>query len=75
MNREILFKAKRLDNGEWFEGVPVEYRVTEDVKTFLHLKRTYTLNQVLPSKPYFAMDRCYNMRELKIARGMEIRVR
>lgn len=21
--REILFKAKRLDNGEWFEGVPV----------------------------------------------------
>ena len=24
MNREILFKAKRLDNGEWFEGVPVD---------------------------------------------------
>ena len=22
--REILFKAKRLDNGEWFEGVPVD---------------------------------------------------
>ncbi len=24
MDREILFKAKRLDNGEWFEGVPVD---------------------------------------------------
>lgn len=22
--REILFKAKRMDNGEWFEGVPVD---------------------------------------------------
>lgn len=22
--REILFKAKRIDNGEWFEGVPVD---------------------------------------------------
>ena len=22
--REILFKAKRLDDGEWFEGVPVD---------------------------------------------------
>ena len=26
--REILFKAKRLDNGEWVEGYPVKYGFT-----------------------------------------------
>ena len=25
MNREILFKAKRIDNGEWVEGYMVKY--------------------------------------------------
>lgn len=27
--REILFKAKRIDNGEWLEGVPVDARPEE----------------------------------------------
>ena len=26
MNREILFKAKRIDNGEWAEGMPLFYQ-------------------------------------------------
>ena len=26
MNREILFKAKRIDNGEWVEGMPLFYQ-------------------------------------------------
>lgn len=32
MNREILFKAKRLDNGEWVEGLPgydIDGKITE----------------------------------------------
>lgn len=26
-NREILFKAKRIDNGEWVEGVPISTHI------------------------------------------------
>lgn len=32
MNREILFKAKRKDNGEWVEGLPgydINGKITE----------------------------------------------
>lgn len=32
MNREILFKAKRLDNGEWVQGLPgydIDGKITE----------------------------------------------
>lgn len=32
MNREILFKAKRIDNGEWVEGYYVKTRLGTDVK-------------------------------------------
>lgn len=27
MNREILFKAKRKDNGEWVEGIPIKTNI------------------------------------------------
>ena len=27
MNREIKFKAKRLDNGEWVKGLPILYKI------------------------------------------------
>lgn len=27
MNREILFKAKRADNGEWVEGIPIKTHI------------------------------------------------
>lgn len=39
MNREILFKAKRKDNGEWVEGqyVYITNPLTEDGKTIRHL--------------------------------------
>lgn len=39
MNREILFKAKRIDNGEWVEGqyVYITNPLTEDGKTIRHL--------------------------------------
>lgn len=30
--REILFKAKRLDNGEWVEGYYVKTRLGTDIK-------------------------------------------
>lgn len=32
MNREILFKAKRIDNGEWVEGYYVKTRLGTDIK-------------------------------------------
>lgn len=32
MNREILFKAKRIDNGEWVEGYYVKTRIGTDIK-------------------------------------------
>lgn len=25
--REILFKAKRVDNGEWVEGIPIQTHI------------------------------------------------
>lgn len=39
MNREILFKAKRIDNGEWVEGqyVYITNPLTEDGKPIKHL--------------------------------------
>lgn len=39
MNREILFKAKRKDNGEWVEGqyVYINNPLTEDGKPIKHL--------------------------------------
>lgn len=39
MNREILFKAKRKDNGEWVEGqyVYIANPLTEDGKPIKHL--------------------------------------
>ena len=39
MNREILFKAKRIDNGEWVEGqyVYTTNPLTEDGKPIKHL--------------------------------------
>lgn len=39
MNREILFKAKRIDNGEWAEGqyVYITNPLTEDGKPIKHL--------------------------------------
>lgn len=39
MNREILFKAKREDNGEWVEGqyVYITNPLTEDGKPIKHL--------------------------------------
>lgn len=39
MNREILFKAKRKDNGEWVEGqyVYITNPLTEDGKPIRHL--------------------------------------
>lgn len=39
MNREILFKAKRKDNGEWVEGqyVYITNPLTEDGKPIKHL--------------------------------------
>lgn len=39
MNREILFKAKRIDNGEWVEGyyVYITNPLTEDGKPIRHL--------------------------------------
>ena len=39
MNREILFKAKRIDNGEWVEGqyVYITNPLTEDGKPINHL--------------------------------------
>ena len=32
MDREILFKAKRIDNGEWVEGYYVKTRLGTDIK-------------------------------------------
>lgn len=32
MNREILFKAKRIDNGEWVEGYYTKTRLGTDIK-------------------------------------------
>lgn len=39
MNREILFKAKRIDNGEWVEGqyVYITNPLTEDGRPIKHL--------------------------------------
>lgn len=39
MNREIIFKAKRIDNGEWVEGqyVYITNPLTEDGKPIKHL--------------------------------------
>lgn len=39
MNREILFKAKRIDNGEWVEGqyVYITNPLTQDGKPIKHL--------------------------------------
>lgn len=39
MNRKILFKAKRIDNGEWVEGqyVYITNPLTEDGKPIKHL--------------------------------------
>ena len=39
MNREILFKAKRIDNGEWVEGqyTYITNPLTEDGKPIKHL--------------------------------------
>lgn len=39
MSREILFKAKRIDNGEWVEGqyVYITNPLTEDGKPIKHL--------------------------------------
>ena len=39
MNREIIFKAKRIDNGEWVEGqyVYITNPLTEDGKPIRHL--------------------------------------
>lgn len=36
MNREILFKAKRIDNGEWVEGYL--FRLSEKLHPFIMLK-------------------------------------
>ena len=33
--RDILFKAKRLDNGEWMEGYYVRYGFTEQEKCYI----------------------------------------
>jgi uncharacterized phage protein (TIGR01671 family) len=35
MNREILFKAKRIDNGEWVEGYVVRYGYNKKEKWYI----------------------------------------
>ena len=49
MNREILFKAKRIDNGEWVEGFIFEFKnkfyITEMAQTFM--TAYYTAESVL----------------------------
>ena len=53
MNREILFKAKRIDNGEWVEGqyVYITNPLTEDGKPIKHLicKGTNIFNDLIDS--------------------------
>ncbi len=36
MNREILFKAKRTDNGEWVEGYYVKYQPCASRPEYVH---------------------------------------
>lgn len=35
MIREILFKAKRIDNGEWVEGYLMKYSLLHEVSTYI----------------------------------------
>ncbi len=36
MNREILFRGKRVDNGEWVEGFYVAMKTTDGIKFFIY---------------------------------------
>jgi len=46
--REILFRGKRVDNGEWVEGYYVAYRVTGGGVLFHHIKNA---NDTFPIDP------------------------
>lgn len=39
MMREILFRGKRLDNGEWVEGLM--YQISDDTTPFIMLKNKH----------------------------------
>lgn len=52
MEREILFKAKRIDNGEWIEGCLYTVKgITEIKGKQIHLNEYYILT---PELPYYA---------------------
>lgn len=46
--REILFRGKRVDNGEWVEGYYVAYRVTGGGVLYHHIKNSNNTYQIHP---------------------------
>lgn len=46
--REILFRGKRTDNGEWVEGYYVAYRVTGGGDLYHHIKNANDTFPIIP---------------------------
>lgn len=65
--REILFRGKRIDNGEWIEGYV--YRISEDLNPFIMFKNRHGESHEVDPKTVGQFTGLYTVSEQKIWSG------